>query len=64
MAANVNQIFAAYHLFSPCTEMPVESFTTERAGQILPTMKMAYNNDTIEKMLMLVTYLHGQQKIE
>ena len=57
LPANVNQIFAAYHLFSACTEMPAESFTTERPGQIMPIMKKVYSNDTIEKMHMSFTYI-------
>lgn len=59
LAANVNQVFAAYHLFSACTEMPAESFTTERPGQIMSIMKKAYTNDTIEKMHMSFIYLQG-----
>lgn len=59
LPANVNQIFAAYHLLSPFTEMPAEPFTTERPGQIMPIMKKAYTNDTIEKMDMFFTYLQG-----
>lgn len=59
LPAKVNQIFAAYHLFSACTEMPAESFTTERPGQIMPIMKKVYANDTTEKMHMSFIYLQG-----
>lgn len=59
--ANVNQIFAAYNLFSAQKKMPAESFTTERQGQIVPIMKKAYNNDTTEKMYVSFTYPLGWQ---
>lgn len=56
---NINQIFAAYHFFSACTELPAKSFTVERPGQIMQIMKKDYTNDTIEKMHMSFTYLQG-----
>lgn len=59
LAANVNQIFAAYNLFSACTKMPAESITAERPGQIMPIVKKFYTNDTTEKMHMSFTYLQG-----
>jgi len=64
LAVNVNQVFAAYNLFSACTEMPAESFTTERPGQIIPIMKKASANDTVEKMHMFFTYLQGRLRGE
>lgn len=59
LVANVNQIFAAYNLFSAQKEMPAESFTTERQGQMMPIMKKVYSNNTTEKMCMSFTYLQG-----
>lgn len=39
LPADVNQIFAAYNLFSARTEMPAEFFTTERPGEIIAIMR-------------------------
>lgn len=61
LLANVNQIFAAYNLFSACTEMPAV-FYKRKARKNHGNYEKVYTNDTIEKMYTFFTYLQGRQR--